>query len=281
MTSATRVRAATLGATLLLLAAGLSACGGAAGLGAAGKFSPRTPNTLTVATAQVPDPGFWSGTVQHPTGGFEYGLAQALAARFGLARIKVVEVPFRRLTAGYLGGADLALSDITVTAERSKKLDFSTSYLSAPPAILVRPGTEVPDVHAAQALRWAVEAGTTLQSALAEAIEPSTAAQILDHQREVLLALRVGRADAVMLDLPVALAYARESPHTYAVAAQLPSEDVLAAALPKGSENLEAVDSAIRALSADGTIERLGREWLSTDLQGGRAEEVPVLRTDE
>jgi polar amino acid transport system substrate-binding protein len=281
VTGAALLRRAILGVGLLLLGASLSACGGAGGLGAAGKFTPRTPDTLTVATAQVPDPGFWSGTVQRPTGGFEYGLAQALAARFGLAKIHVIEVPFRQLVAGDLGGADLALSDITVTAERSSRVAFSTSYLSAPPAILVRPGTEVPDVHSAQGLRWAVETGTTLQSALAEAIEPSTPAQILNHQREALLALRVGRASAVMLDLPVALAYARESPHTYAVAAQLPSEAVLAAALPKGSENLEAVDSAMRALSADGTIERLGREWLHTDLQDGRAEEVPVLRTDE
>ena len=281
MISAKLLRPAIVGATALLLGALLCACGGAGGLGAAGKFTPRTPGTLTVATAQVPDPGFWSGTVRHPTGGFEYGLAHALAARFGLARVKVIEVPFKRLTAGRLGGADLALSDITVTPERSERVDFSTSYLSAPPAIVVRPGTEVPDVHAAQDLSWAVQVGTTLQSALAEAIEPSTPPQILEHQREVLLALRVGRASAVMLDLPVALAYARESPHTYAVAAQLHSEAQLAAALPKGSENLEAVDSAIRALSADGTIERLGREWLHTNLHEGQAEGVPVLRTDE
>ena len=76
----------------------------------------------------------------------------------------------------------------------------------------MRPGTEVPDVHAAQGLSWAVQDGTTLQEALAEAIEPSAPAQVLEHQREVLLALRVGRAQAVMLDLPVALAYAREAP---------------------------------------------------------------------
>jgi polar amino acid transport system substrate-binding protein len=266
---------------LLVLAGALSACGGASGLGAAGRFTPRTPYTLTVATAQVPDPGFWEGTVAHPTGGFEYGLARALASRFGLSRVAVVEVPFKQLTAGNLRGADLALSDITVTKQRAEHVDFSESYLDAPPAILVRPGTEVPDVHAAQALSWAVQDGTTLQEALAEAIEPAAPAQVLEHQREVLLALRVGRARAVMLDLPVALAYAREAPRTYAVAAQLPSEAVLAAALPKGSENLEALDSAIRAFKADGTIERLGQEWLHTDLQDGRDEEVPALRTDE
>jgi ABC-type amino acid transport substrate-binding protein len=263
-----------------LLGISLAACGGGGGLGAAGTFTPHRKGVLTIATAQVPDPGFWTGTIQHPTGGFEYGLAGALAKRFGLAGIQLVEVPFSRLITGHLEGADLALSDITVTEERAEHVDFTTSYLSAPPSILVHPGIEVADVQAAQSLRWAVQTGTTLQSALAEKINPYAPAQVLEHQREVLLALQTGRVNAVMLDLPVALAYARESPHLYAVAAQLPSQDVLAAALPKGSENLEAVDSAIRALTAEGTIEQLGKQWLDTDLQGGQAENVPSLRTE-
>jgi polar amino acid transport system substrate-binding protein len=275
------VRKAVLTAVLLPAAAWLAACGGIGGLGAAGKLTPRKPGTLTVATAEVPDPGLWTGTFAHPTGGFEYELARALAAHFGLAHVRVIEVPFAKLVSGDLGGADLALSDITVTSERSKHLAFSTSYLSAPPAIVVRPGVEVPDVHAAQRLRWAVQAGTTLLSALREEIEPARPPLVFAHQREVLAALRGGRAEAMMLDLPVALAYAREAPREYAVAAQIQSEDVLAAALPKGSSNLEAVDSALRALSSDGTIERLGRRWLDTSLQGSRAEAVPVLRTEQ
>ncbi len=258
-----------------------AACSGCAGSEASGTFTPRTPGTLTVATAQIPDPGLWSGTAQHPTGGFEYGLALALAARFGLSKIKVTIVPFTQLVAGDLEGGDLALSDITATAERAKRVEFSTPYLRAPPSIVVRPGTEVADVHSAKSLHWAVEAGTTLQSALEGTIRPYNAPLVLHHEREALAALRAGRANAVMLDLPVALAYARQSPKTYAVAAQLPSEDVLAAALPKGSENLEAVDSAIRAFNADGTIEGLGRKWLDTDLQEGQSEHVPALRTGE
>jgi len=269
------------GAAIVLLGMCSIVCGACSGGGADGTFTPRTPGTLTVATAQIPDPGLWSGTALHVTGGFEYGLARALAARFGLARVKVTIVPFTRLVAGDLGGADLALSDITVTAERATHVEFSTPYLAAPPSILVRPGTEVTDVHSAQSLRWAVEAGTTLQSALEQTIRPYDAPLVLHHELEALAALRTRRVDAVMLDLPVALAYARESPKTYAVAAQLPSEAVLAAALPKGSGNVEAVDSAIRAFNADGTIERLGRKWLDTDLQEGQSEHVPALRTGE
>ena len=126
-------------------------------------------------------------------------------------------MPFHELVRGRLGGADLALSDITITDERAEHLDFSTAYLKAPPAIVVRPGTEVADVNAARDLHWAVQHDTTLKAALEESIEPTTQPLVFQHQREVLQALRVGRADAVMLDLPVALAYAHEAPRTYAV----------------------------------------------------------------
>jgi len=262
------------------LALVLAGCANA-GHGAAGSFSPHTPNTLTVATAQIPDPGFWAGTFAHPTGGFEYGLAQQLASRFGLAKIKVVDVPFHELIRGQLGAADLALSDITITDERAEHLDFSTPYLKAPPSILVRPGTEVADVNAARELHWSVQHDTTLKEVLESAIEPTTAPLVYEHQREVLAALRSGRANAVMLDLPVALAYAREAPHTYAVAAQLPSEAVLGAALPSASGNSEAVDSAIRGLTAEGEIDRLAHRWLHGDYEEGGVKDIPVLRVEE
>jgi polar amino acid transport system substrate-binding protein len=264
-------------AVLALMAAGCAN----AGNGAAGSFSPQTPDTLTVATAQIPDPGFWRGTFAHPTGGFEYALAQALASRFGLSKLKVVQVPFHDLVRGDLGGADLALSDITITEAREQHLDFSTPYLKAPPAIVVRPGTEVADVNAARDLHWAVQNDTTLKEALEKQIEPTTKTLVFEHQSEKLAALTGGRVNAVLLDLPVALAYARESPRSYAVAAQLPSEAVLGAALPAGSDNVEAVDSALRGLKSEGEIDRFGHRWLGADIEEGTAEDVPVLRTEE
>jgi polar amino acid transport system substrate-binding protein len=267
-------------AVLSALALALAGCADG-GKSAGGTFTPRTPDTLTVATAQIPDPGFWSGTVAHPTGGFEFALAQQLASRFGLAKIKVVQVPFHELVRGHLGGADLALSDITITDARSDYVDFSTPYLKAPPAIVVRPGTEVPDVNVARDLRWAVQNDTTLKEALEKDIEPTTRTLVFEHQREKLAALQDHRVDAVLLDLPVALAYARESPGKFAVAAQLPSEAELGAALPSGSDNSEAVDSALRALKAEGEIDRLAHRWLHAELEEGVAEDVPVLRTEE
>ncbi len=280
MIDARRTRTIAIVAVASIFALGALGCANA-GKGAAGTFSPNVKGTLTVATALVPDPGFWTGTFAHPTGGFEYGLAQQLAARLGLAKIKVVHVPFHELVRGHLDGADLAVSDITITEERAEYLDFSTPYLKAPPSILVRPGTEVADVNAARGLRWAVQHDTTLKTVLEKSIEPTTRPLVFEHQVEVLRALRSGRANAVMLDLPVALAYAREAPRSYKVVAQLTSEAELGAALPQGSGNTEAVDSAIRGLQSEGAIDRLAHRWLDAGIEEGDAENVPVLRAGE
>ncbi|HYB23693.1 MAG TPA: hypothetical protein VED41_07840, partial [Solirubrobacteraceae bacterium] len=58
-------------------------------------------------------------------------------------------------------------------------------------------------------------------------------------------------------------AYAREAPRTYAVAAQLPREDVLAAALPKGSENIEAVEPVLVLASSGPFRARAARAHLT------------------
>ncbi len=267
-------------AILAAMALSTSGCANA-GNGADGSFVSHTPNTLTVATAQIPDPGFWTGTFAHPTGGFEYGIAQELAKRFGLAKVKVIAVSFHELVRGHLGGADLALSDITITEQREQHLDFSTPYLKAPPAIVVRPGTEVADVNAARDLRWAVQNDTTLKEALETEIEPKTKTLVFEHQNEKLAALTSGRVDAVLLDLPVALAYAREFPRKFAVAAQLPSEAELGAALASGSQNTEAVDSEIRRLTSEGEIDRLAHRWLHADYEEGGVNDIPVLRVEQ
>jgi ABC-type amino acid transport substrate-binding protein len=60
------------------------------------------------------------------------------------------------------------------------------------------------------------------------------------------------------------------------VPAQLDGEEGLAGALPEGSHNSEVLDSAIRALTADGTIERLTSRWL-----GKSQENVPLILTEQ
>src|SRR3954452_22932246 len=155
------IRARFLALTLVSAVLALAASGCAGGEAAAGHaFEPATPGVLTVATAFLPAPGFWEG--DPPTGGYEARLAAALADHLGLKRVKVIQVPFARIVAGDLGGADLALSQLTPTSEREASLDFTTAYLNAPPGVLARRGVEAVDDRSLRGLRWVVSRLSTL-----------------------------------------------------------------------------------------------------------------------
>jgi polar amino acid transport system substrate-binding protein len=264
---------ALLAAVPALLAAG---CGSISG--SAGNFTPANPGVLTVATSTVPTAGFWEGTPSHPTGGFEYELARDLAERFGLNSVRVKIVHFHRIVAGHLGGADLGLALVTPTAEREEALDFSTPYLDSPPTIVVRAGTEVPDLATAEELRWGVVRATTFVDAIENQIAPETTTRVYDGQRQMLAALEAGKFDAVMFDLPLAVAIAERSDGRLEAVAQLPSPEEIAAALPKGSDNREAVDSAIRSLIADGKVHDLLERWVGPEAADAE-HALPLLRT--
>jgi ABC-type amino acid transport substrate-binding protein len=91
-------------------------------------------------------------------------------------------------------------------------------------------------------------------------------------------AVESGQVDAILLDQPQAVVTANESDGRLAAAAQLPSTEAISAALPKGSGNVEAVDSAMRAFTADGTITRLLKTWIGA--QAADAEKsIPLLHT--
>lgn len=253
----------------LLVVVLLAGC--ARGVPAAGEFRPAVRGELTVATATLPLPGFW----EEP-GGFEHGLAEALAKRFHL-RLRVVQAPFERIVSGDLAGADLALSQVTATADRERVLDFSPPYLAATPAGLAH--AAIPDLAAARDTRWAVKRGTTLAAVLTGVIRPTTPPAFTADEPAALTLLAARSVDAVLLDLPVALVLADRSAGALRVAVQVASDDSLAVALPDGSANREAVASAVRAFTDDGTVDRLARRWLGADLREAEAD-VPVIGRD-
>jgi polar amino acid transport system substrate-binding protein len=255
-----------------------AACGVDTTSSAAGSFTPRTPGVLTVVTSEVPRPGFWEGTPEHVTGGFEFELAKRLADRFGLKTVRVETQKFNRIVHGLLKGADLALDLLTPTARRARWLTFTSSYLDAAPTVLARAGTSVPDLATAQGLRWGAVRGTTFVEITRTMIRPDRLVRIYPSTSDLVLALESGEVDAGLLDLPLAVVTAARSAGRLHAAAQLPDSELIAAALPRGSSNGQAIDSAIRAFSANGTIDRLLRVWVGPAAANAESS-IPLLHT--
>ena len=106
-------------------------------------------------------------------------------------------------------------------------------------------------------------------------MRPRTPPLVVADRKSELAALDSGRADAVLLDLPVAQGLARAEPRLYRVIGQLSGGEGLAVVLPHGSGNTDIVDSTVRALLADNTIGGLAHRWL-----GGTGGNIPLIRTN-
>lgn len=228
---------------------------------AAGEFSPLDPDTLTVATT-FPAAGFWEGPdVDHVDGGYEYELAQELADRFGLDDVRVVDVPFGELVSGKAEGFDLALAQITVTTERAEVVDLSLPYLTTPVGVVGRADADVDadDLAAARDLTWAVEGSTTEVDVVDDQIRPEDDARVYPTVADALEAVVRGDVDVAAVDYVRGLAEVADDDRLV-LAAQVTAPQHYAALLRQGSDNLEAVDAAMRALAADGTLRELRDE---------------------
>jgi polar amino acid transport system substrate-binding protein len=257
----------------LVLLAAVTGCAGER-TGAVRGFRPVERGVLTVATAELPAPGFWEDDGRGGYQGFEADLATELAGRLGLDRVEVVRVPFADIVAGELGRADVAISQLTPTRDRDRVLDFTGPYLAAAPGVLVRPGTPARDLAELRELRWVVMASSLLTPVVTDRVRPAGEPQVVATRSAALAALGAGEADAMLLDLPVARALAAAEPDHVEVAAQLTGREALAVALPDGAANHDAVDAALRSMVADGTLTGLADRWL-----GGDGADVPLIRT--
>ena len=227
---------------------------------------------LKVAT-NLPAPGFWTGDSPDAiTGGFEYELAKAIAKKLGYDGVQVVNVSFDALVAGKASGFDFALSQVTITKDRAKVVDFSTPYFLSDLGVLVNTGTKV-TAKTAKSIQWGVQTATTSLDYLTQKLKPTKEPRVYQETSQAFAALQAKQVDAVLLDTAIVLQQAAASNGKFKVVGQFKSNESYGAIFPKGSKLRKKVDAAIKALKADGTLGKLALKNI-----GGDPSKLPVLK---
>jgi len=229
---------------------------------AAPTFSTKERGVLVVA-ADLPVPGFWEGDDPKTVdGGYEWGLAEALADRFDL-RLDVVDRPFEQIVSGDLGPADVGIAQVSITEERREDVDFSISYFASWPTVVTRTDDldDLVDLATAQEQTWAGEWGTTEADLITDVVRPDDDPVHVDDETAATQLVADGKADAALIDLPTALVITDQDPDL-AVRSRFDQEEHYGVVLPLDSDNKPVVDQAIRALRADETLLHLRERWL-------------------
>jgi ABC-type amino acid transport substrate-binding protein len=239
------------------------------------KLETVVPGALSVR-AVLPAPGWWNGdspdTIKD---GFEYCMAANMAYRAGLDRVIVVNRSFAQVIAGQAKGFDIALSEITITEERKKVLNFTEPYFNSDQGILVKAGTHV-DKDNIKKMRLAAEQATTTLQYIMDNIKPIEHPQVFASVAPMYAALAAGQVDAVLYDTPNVLARAKESKGMFKVVGRYDMGEKWGAVVNKDSPNLAMFNKLIEDFKKDGTLERLTNRYL-TPTMGMDPASLPVF----
>ncbi len=281
-----------LAAALATLTLVVAACGGdddttskttaaakSAGACTKADLALQTPGRLTVATDKPAYPPYFVDGKPENGKGFESAVAYAIAKELGFSRAEVrwVTVPFN---ASYAPGPktfDFDVNQISITPARAKRVDFSSPYYTAPQAIVAldeSPAASAKSLAELQEAKLGVQVGTTSLDAATQVIKPTRTPQVFNDSNDTVNALKLGRVDAVVVDLPTAFYLTAAQVEGSRIVGQFaaPGGDSWGALLQKGSKLTPCVNQAVKRLRDAGTLKALEAKWM------GEAAGAPSLR---
>lgn len=228
-----------------------------------------------VVKADLPSPGWYNGdTVEEIDSGFDFCLLANIANRAGIDDIVLQNTSFDGLVAGKAGDFDMSLNQITITEDRKKVFDFSDPYFQSTAGILVKDGSDLTEDGLADAA-LGVKQGTVGQSLVTDVIQPAQDPSVFPGDPELNAAVASGRVDAGIQDLSIVLGAATNSGGALEVVGQIETNEAYGVMLPKDSGNLDTINKILADLKADGTLDKLSKEYL-TDAYGVDPASIPV-----
>jgi polar amino acid transport system substrate-binding protein len=235
------------------------------------------PGKLIVAYGD-PNPGFVNGSVRgskflNPKG-YEVDLAKAVAAKLGVTPVYMYS-PWTGLFAPGTKKFDISFQEATITAQRKKTVDFTSSYLNANQGVLLSKQAPVPHSLAdVRKLQTCAQADTTGLDYITNQLKPDKKPLVYPTTTALYQSAQLNRCQAVILDVPLVSLEAKSKPGAFGpVAGQIITHEQYGAVLQKGSKLTPVVDGVMKKLTADGTIGKLQKKWFNINFS-----RVPVLK---
>ena len=199
--------------------------------------------------------------------GYDVEVSRAIAEKLGVEP-EYVESDWDSLFAGLDAGRyDLVCNGVEVTEERAKTYDFTTPYGYIHTALAVRKDNE--DIKSFEDLAGKTTANSLASTYMELAESYGATVQGIDTLEETIQLLTAGRIDATLNADVSFYDYLNVHPDAdFKLVAQ--TEDASHVAIPivksEDSSFLDALNSAIDELRADGTLKELGEKYFGQDI---------------
>lgn len=200
--------------------------------------------------------------------GYDVDLSREVATRLGVrANFVAIEVT-TILDALVARKVDAAISGLSPASEYAKSIGFSRSYFNAGQVFVVRRDSRIElDGGGVATTTLGVEVGSTGEvegRKLAKA-KPGLAILPFDTLEAGLSALSSGRVDAAIADRVTAALLLKEQTKLRISGEPFTDEPYVIAVRGSDRTLLKEVDAIIQAMAADGSLNRLERQWIGPE----------------
>jgi polar amino acid transport system substrate-binding protein len=160
------------------------------------------------------------------------------------------------------GEYDMLADGVTFTEERAKIVDFSTPYVTVSQVVLVRADdTRTPEqIKADPKAKLSTQVGTTNEIAAKKYFTTNEIKSFEDFGAAV-LAVVSKDVDGCVIDYISAQGYMKDQAGKLKIAGEISTGEQLAFAFPPKSTLKAAVNAALAAMVADGTMATLNKKW--------------------
>jgi len=190
--------------------------------------------------------------------GFDMDIAAEIAKDAKLD-LNVIDASFDSIESGlFKTQCDVAISSVSITEPRSKKMDFSTPYMDDDLVLIASDSSGITDLETAKSKKVGVQQATTGEKYAKEKGLSPIGFEDAGLQTQALIS---GQVDAVLGNQSV-LGYAIKDKPGFKSVADFKTGEQLGVAVPKDKKaTLDLVNGTLKRLTDAGTLEELTTKW--------------------
>lgn len=196
--------------------------------------------------------------------GIDVEMAGEIAKRLGL-ELQIDDMDFdAALLAVQQGKSDIAMAGITITEDRLVNMDFSNTYANGVQSVIVPEGSDItsPDDLAGKLV--GVQRGTTGYTFCIDEFGEDAVAPF-DNGNTAVQNLVSGKVDAVVIDNAPAQEYVAANPGLTILDTAFADEDYAIGVAKGNTQLLDAINSILAEMEADGTTQAIIDKYISAE----------------
>ena len=201
--------------------------------------------------------------------GIDVEIAGAIAEKLGL-ELQIDDMDFdAALLAAQTGKSDMVMAGVTVTEDRQTVMDFSDSYAAGIQVVIVPEDSDIASIDDMTGKMIGVQRGTTGDQYCSASVEDGGFGEEnvtrYDNGLTAVQALNNGQVDCVVIDNAPAQEFVAANPGLKILDTEYANEEYAIGVAKGNTQLLDAINTAITELKADGTIQSILDKYISAE----------------